>query len=73
VDLGFDERTKTLSIESCGIWISDHEFVANCVMKKMVALIHLQVIVVDERLMAFVNEVIVGEYRDRQNHMAPKN
>jgi hypothetical protein len=60
VNLGNDECTKTSSVKSCGIWILDHAFIAGCVIAKMATSILLQLIVADENLMAFANEVVIG-------------
>jgi hypothetical protein len=69
MNLGDSKRTETSYVKACGIRISDHDLVANCVIAKVVASILAQVIAINESLMAFTDEVIVGQHRDRQKQI----
>jgi hypothetical protein len=73
MDLGDDKWTKASCIKSCGIRISNHNFISNCVVTKVLTSVLTQVVAIDECLTALANQVVVSQYGNRKEHITSKD
>jgi hypothetical protein len=66
VNLSDGERTETSFVETCGIRIVNHNFVADGVISEMAtSSILTQIVAINESLPAFTDEIVVSKYGDR--------